>query len=1031
MTTYLNHIYDMLAADFPQPNPLWNYSTDNRLDTNWIKATPIGVWGLPYDQFPQAVPGSGPLGLATCTVADGPTHPCEPMNATMTAPGQTASKLLVGHTDRFVDDMYDVMTSAEVLLDVTTLTPPTGRFRDAMKDALIYLASKPADHRPTVRILVSDPPSDPLVTAEAVIHDLALMVPASAEMPVYVYVLKSSVASWNHAKIVAADGARAIVGGHNMWGPHYLGKNPVFDLSMRLTGTAARHAQDYADNMWVYAQWYKDHLPDWVHDATGENRRRQYAFAPPPGGGPCRDQQGVLPDPGMYQALTSRFPTEPSGGSIPVLAIGRGGNTGSTYLFPTISSYLFPFKEPSDEAIIKLISLAQRTVRMSVQAFKIVYGDVMGWNPRLLYAMALAIDLGVHIDVVLSNPDAVAGGLGPSAAPYGGNKPDELTAKIVSTLVSKRGLTEEAAKQRASERLRVASIRYSGDASYPPDHVPIGNHAKSLIVDDSVFLIGSQNMYLSNLNEFGYIVEDATAAKAYIDDYWTPLWRWSSGTATGDIDPDQQAAEQVEAMQFIMALQLDTLLKRQCSPLLDQYPTTTDPAVKASIEASLDDMISSSGYNTTAALVLQGLAEPFFTETPPSTEPTPDAITFVINLMNSPDLMVAFNQTILAPADSVSAYNTNITKFLHDEGYNCTALEVLAAFSGLRDKTLAYWSGNYPTYLTADGGASYANSSLTQRRAASLQAEQADTPVPAFGPVLVVTGQDVTLDGVAIVNPSYTDNALSWTSADNPTSASLQFGTVTRATVIDTFTGNECFGTITYPAPDSAGRQGTYSLYGRGSGSSGDSGSASSDRLGFTLGFVFGALALAAVAALIVLYRIGAKRQAELLEIARQKRVPDRDVSTRDLDDVSSPYREWESSYLIGEMRQRQSLSGLDTARDLVTLEPMMTTGQRSTLSKSVTDLRKASEQLDGAPAYSLPEIVKTIGVGVDVAIGRIKGLYTSVGSKASVQARESMKESVELSDGITEVVDRIKDQVSKDEPLRVNDEEIEEIPLL
>src|ERR1700734_420789 len=100
---YIEPIKAMLESDFPQPNALWNYSADNQFADNWLWATPIDVWGLRYSQFKQAVPGNGPFGLQTCTVAGGPPQLGEPMNATMTTPGQDPAKLLIGHSDRFVD----------------------------------------------------------------------------------------------------------------------------------------------------------------------------------------------------------------------------------------------------------------------------------------------------------------------------------------------------------------------------------------------------------------------------------------------------------------------------------------------------------------------------------------------------------------------------------------------------------------------------------------------------------------------------------------------------------------------------------------------------------------------------------------------------------------------------------------------------------------------------------------------------------------------------------------------------------------
>ena len=113
-TTYIGPIRDLLEQGHPQPNPLWNLSADNQLGAGWLWATPINEWGQTYSQFKQAVPGSGPLGLEPCTGTDEPTQLCQAMNASMTAPGQTPRKLLVGHSYLFVDAIYDVMTSAEV-----------------------------------------------------------------------------------------------------------------------------------------------------------------------------------------------------------------------------------------------------------------------------------------------------------------------------------------------------------------------------------------------------------------------------------------------------------------------------------------------------------------------------------------------------------------------------------------------------------------------------------------------------------------------------------------------------------------------------------------------------------------------------------------------------------------------------------------------------------------------------------------------------------------------------------------------------
>ena len=58
--------------------------------------------------------------------------------------------------------------------------------------------------------------------------------------------------SWNHSKIIAIDGAEALVGGHNLWAQDYLMDEPVSDLSMRVKGPAAASAVRFIDRLWEY-----------------------------------------------------------------------------------------------------------------------------------------------------------------------------------------------------------------------------------------------------------------------------------------------------------------------------------------------------------------------------------------------------------------------------------------------------------------------------------------------------------------------------------------------------------------------------------------------------------------------------------------------------------------------------------------------------------------------------------------------------------------------------------------------------------
>ncbi len=60
-----------------------------------------------------------------------------------------------------------------------------------------------------------------------------------------------------------------------------------------------------------------------------------------------------------------------------------------------------------------------------------------------------------------------------------------------------------------------------------------GNHAKAFIADDSVFYVGSDNLYPHNLAEFGYLVEGEPVA-VFLEHYWDQVWRYSKGHCVGE-----------------------------------------------------------------------------------------------------------------------------------------------------------------------------------------------------------------------------------------------------------------------------------------------------------------------------------------------------------------------------------------------------------------------------------------------------------------------------------------------------------------
>ena len=57
--------------------------------------------------------------------------------------------------------------------------------------------------------------------------------------------------TWNHAKIIAADGVEALVGGHNLNMDLFTSYPPVHDVSVAVHGEAAYGAQSYLNLMWA------------------------------------------------------------------------------------------------------------------------------------------------------------------------------------------------------------------------------------------------------------------------------------------------------------------------------------------------------------------------------------------------------------------------------------------------------------------------------------------------------------------------------------------------------------------------------------------------------------------------------------------------------------------------------------------------------------------------------------------------------------------------------------------------------------
>jgi hypothetical protein len=234
---------------------------------------------------------------------------------------------------------------------------------------------------------------------------------------------------------------------------------------------------------------------------------------------------------------------------VPIVTLGRYG--GILYR-----------ARPSDDAIWAMLGSAQHVIRMALQDLGpvCVPGSKLSlpgcvWPKDTLTVLGNVIwERGVDVEIALSNPGSVPGGLKPTEACYGnGWSCVDVASEIIKTIQKNHpeAQDEEELRMKVSENLRVCFIRQKGGQTYK-DGKSIGMHEKHFIVDDVCTYIGSQNLYICDLAEWGVAIDDENTTKKMIDEYWKPMWEHSYTPGDCDvqavmdglkIDRDVQAEE--------------------------------------------------------------------------------------------------------------------------------------------------------------------------------------------------------------------------------------------------------------------------------------------------------------------------------------------------------------------------------------------------------------------------------------------------------------------------------------------------------
>jgi hypothetical protein len=256
-------IIDALRVRNPrEENKTWTVTRGNTLSGDWLMQVPVmGTWGQSSIPAPPACTSSRcepDFQLATCQAdSECGSSPCVALAATKKSDDAAPLKVCAGHSDVLLDEIYQTMTSAHGTLDITSLSAPRGRFLAAMRNAITTLDHR---HQPlTIRALFgSFPDNEP--NLPQILSALTRDVGPGTQLTVSVGAHKIGPTTWNHSKIIAADGKEAIVGGMNLWGDHYLGADPVHDVSEHLVGPVAAAAQVFVNELWSTSACSDGHI---------------------------------------------------------------------------------------------------------------------------------------------------------------------------------------------------------------------------------------------------------------------------------------------------------------------------------------------------------------------------------------------------------------------------------------------------------------------------------------------------------------------------------------------------------------------------------------------------------------------------------------------------------------------------------------------------------------------------------------------------------------------------------------------------
>lgn len=437
-----------------------------------------------------------------------------------------------GHDDWFPEIMGDILSRTQVWADVLSLGPPDGRFMTAFQGALSKIAENAAgkDTPVIIRMMFGNIVGMP-VNCNGIRDQLTQDLPDDANIQFWVGAWRRG-CSWNHSKIIAVDGKHLHTGGHNMWDGHYLEFDPVHDLSLEMEGEVAYDGHLFANRQWDFLESRQETFWGTVGsklpDSMPQIAKVRVIISEWPEG-------EASEHPPEFRTQNVKSVAEADGpleDTVPIITMGRYG-------------CLTHKDRPSDAAFLAMLGSAQKIIHLAIQDLGPVCIPHLNvglpgcvWPNDYLNVLAKVLwERGVDVEIVLSNPHSIPGGLSPMEANYGnGWSCVDVAAEIIKRIKKQYPDAEDSElRTKIEDNLRITFIREELGSTWN-DGMSLGMHAKHFIVDDVATYVGSQNLYMCDLAEWGVVIDDVEQTKKFMDTYWNPLWKHSYTGEDVDVD---------------------------------------------------------------------------------------------------------------------------------------------------------------------------------------------------------------------------------------------------------------------------------------------------------------------------------------------------------------------------------------------------------------------------------------------------------------------------------------------------------------